>query len=249
MRAPTSPASYRRSSPTVCCGSARPALTPSPDTAIPFACSCVLPPGDWGRFLRSWRSKIWTRPSSASSSTTSRRAQEHARRSRNTRLAAIHSFFRYVSFQEPAHAEQCRRILAIPSKRYERRLIEHLKPEEIDALLAAPDQGNLDRPAGPGPAAGGDPDGTEGVRTDRLAAQRRRPGHRCARPLRGKGQKRALHAAPSGSGRGPGKMVPRVSRRAGDPAFPSSRGGPLSRDAVERLVARHQQSAEVAARR
>ena len=61
-------------------------------------------------------------------------------RSRNTRLAAIHSFFQYVSFQEPAHAEQCRRVLAIPSKRYERRLIEYLSEEEIDALVAAPDK-------------------------------------------------------------------------------------------------------------
>jgi integrase/recombinase XerD len=55
-----------------------------------------------------------------------------AARSRNTRLAGIHSFFQYVSFQEPMRADQCRRVLAIPSKRYERRLIEHLKPEEID---------------------------------------------------------------------------------------------------------------------
>jgi hypothetical protein len=61
-------------------------------------------------------------------------------RSRNTRLAAIHSFFQYVSFQEPAHAEQCRRVLAIPSKRYQRRQIEYLKPQEIDALLATPDR-------------------------------------------------------------------------------------------------------------
>src|SRR5437588_1545528 len=61
-------------------------------------------------------------------------------RSRNTRLAAIHSFFHYLSFQEPAYADQCRRILAIPSKRYERRLIESLTAEEIDALLAAPDR-------------------------------------------------------------------------------------------------------------
>jgi integrase/recombinase XerD len=40
-------------------------------------------------------------------------------RTRNTRLAAIHSFFRYVAFCEPAHALLCQRILAIPSKRYE----------------------------------------------------------------------------------------------------------------------------------
>src|SRR5213593_982970 len=47
---------------------------------------------------------------------------------------------RMNSFQEPAYAEQCRRVLAIPSKRYGRRLIEHLSKEEIDALLAAPDK-------------------------------------------------------------------------------------------------------------
>ena len=62
----------------------------------------------------------------------------------------VHSFFQYVSFQEPARADQCRRVLAIPSKRYERRLIEYLKPEEIDALLAA-------RTGRPGSAAGTEP--------------------------------------------------------------------------------------------
>lgn len=66
--------------------------------------------------------------------------RRNSARSRNTRLAAIHAFFHYVSFQEPAHGEQCRRVLAIPTKRYERRLIEHLGKEEIDALVAAPDK-------------------------------------------------------------------------------------------------------------
>ena len=60
-------------------------------------------------------------------------------RTRNTRLAAIHSFFRYISFHEPSYADLCRRVLAIPSKRYERTLIEYLTREEIDAILAAPD--------------------------------------------------------------------------------------------------------------
>ena len=60
-------------------------------------------------------------------------------RTRNTRLAAIHSFFRYVSFQEPSYADLCRRVLAIPSKRYDRKQIEYLGREEIDALVATPD--------------------------------------------------------------------------------------------------------------
>ena len=52
--------------------------------------------------------------------------RHNSARTRNTRLAAIHSFFRYVSFQEPGCADLCRRILAIPSKRYERKPIEYL---------------------------------------------------------------------------------------------------------------------------
>ena len=41
-------------------------------------------------------------------------------RSRNLRLTAIHSFFRYAAFEEPAHSAQIQRVLAIPSKRYTR---------------------------------------------------------------------------------------------------------------------------------
>ena len=56
-------------------------------------------------------------------------------RTRNARLAAIHSFFRYVALEEPAQALLCQRVLAIPSKRHERRLITFLQHEEIDALF------------------------------------------------------------------------------------------------------------------
>ena len=55
-------------------------------------------------------------------------------RTRNARLSAIHSFFRYVSFRAPEYAELCYQILAIPSKRFERRPIEFLTRKEIDAL-------------------------------------------------------------------------------------------------------------------
>ena len=61
-------------------------------------------------------------------------------RTRNTRLAAIHSFFRYVSLNEPACVNRCCQILAIPSKRFERRPIEFLTRDEINALLGAPDK-------------------------------------------------------------------------------------------------------------
>jgi len=61
-------------------------------------------------------------------------------RSRNLRLTAIHSFFRYAAFEEPAHSAQIQRVLAIPSKRFTRTLVPFLTRPEVDALLAAPDR-------------------------------------------------------------------------------------------------------------
>jgi integrase/recombinase XerD len=165
-------------------------------------------------------------------------------RSRNTRLAAIHAFFRYVSFQEPAYADQCRRILAIPSKRYERRLIEYLTPEEIEALVAAPDRttwmGRRDRALLLVAIQ-------TGLRVSELI------GLRCHDVVLGTG----AYVRCEGKGRKQRctplrqevveVMTPWLRERPTGPAtpvFPSSRGGPLSRDAVERLVGRHQQTAE-----
>jgi site-specific recombinase XerD len=61
-------------------------------------------------------------------------------RSRNLRLTAIHSFFRYVAFETPDHAAQIQRVLAIPSKRFTRTQVHFLTRPEVKALLAAPDQ-------------------------------------------------------------------------------------------------------------
>src|ERR1039457_6220489 len=61
-------------------------------------------------------------------------------RSRNLRLTAIHSFFRYAAFEAPAYSAQIQRVLAIPSKRFTRTLVNFLTRPEVDALLAAPNQ-------------------------------------------------------------------------------------------------------------
>jgi site-specific recombinase XerD len=61
-------------------------------------------------------------------------------RSRNLRLTALHSFFRFAAFEAPAHSAQIQRVLAIPSKRFTRTLVQFLTRPEVDALLAAPDQ-------------------------------------------------------------------------------------------------------------
>ena len=61
-------------------------------------------------------------------------------RTRNLRLTAVHSFFRYASYEAPTHAAQMARVLAIPAKKFSRRLVPFLNRAEVDALLAAPDQ-------------------------------------------------------------------------------------------------------------
>jgi integrase len=61
-------------------------------------------------------------------------------RSRNLRLAALRSFFRFAAFEAPTHSAQIQRVLAIPSKRFTRTLVQFFTRAEVDALLAAPDQ-------------------------------------------------------------------------------------------------------------
>ena len=61
-------------------------------------------------------------------------------RTRNLRLTAIRSFYRFVSFEEPAHSALIQRVLAIPSKRHDKRQVHFLTRPEIEAILAAPDR-------------------------------------------------------------------------------------------------------------
>jgi integrase/recombinase XerD len=63
-------------------------------------------------------------------------------RSRNQRLAAIHSFFHYIALYVPEHIELIRQVLAIPAKRYQRKVITYLTHEEIECLLQIPDRGS-----------------------------------------------------------------------------------------------------------
>ena len=61
-------------------------------------------------------------------------------RTRNARLAAIHSFYRYAALRHPEHLSTIARIMAIPTKRHERNDLTYLTKPEIEALLQAPDQ-------------------------------------------------------------------------------------------------------------
>ncbi|HEY7330692.1 MAG TPA: tyrosine-type recombinase/integrase [Gemmataceae bacterium] len=165
-------------------------------------------------------------------------------RSRNTRLAAIHSFFHYVTFQEPAHFDQCRRVLAIPSKRYDRKLVEYLAPEEIDALLAAPNRttwiGRRDRALLMVAVQ-------TGLRVSELIGLRRDHavlGSGAHLRCEGKGRKERCTPLRQEAVGVLAQWLHECPAEPGTPVFPSSRGRPLSRDAVERLVTRHRRTAE-----
>ncbi len=164
-------------------------------------------------------------------------------RSRNTRLAAIRSFFKYVAGCEPQLLHHCQRVLAMPSKRHEKRVVDFLSRDEMEALLKAPDQttwfGRRDRVMLLTMLQ-------TGLRVSELIALRVRdielgtgPHLRCmgkgrkerATPLRADSQN-ALKAWIAQGGTGPE-----------DPLFATIRGKPLSRDAVERIVQKHAKAA------
>jgi len=166
-------------------------------------------------------------------------ARGNSARTRNVRLAAIHSFFRYLALQEPAHSAVIHRVLAMPSKRYDRRPIGFLTRPEMEALLAAPDRSTWS----------GQRDHAfllvalqTGLRVSELMALR------CQDIVVGTG----AHVRCHGKGRKERctplrKEAVAVLRswlrtRAGAPsapAFPNARGGALSRDGVAYLLAKH----------
>jgi site-specific recombinase XerD len=160
-------------------------------------------------------------------------------RTRNARLAAIHSFFRFVALQEPAHVSLCQRVLAIPTKKFERKLVVSLDRAQQEALLAAPDRkvwlGRRDHAIIMLLFQ-------TGLRVSELRELRCEDvvlstgAHvRC----RGKGRKERCTPLTRET---ISVLRAWLAERAGlpaDPAFPSRRGAMLSRDAVERLVTKY----------
>jgi integrase/recombinase XerD len=68
------------------------------------------------------------------------RDRGNSARTRNARLAAIHSLYRFAALRHPEHAQAIARVIEIPTKRHTRPLLCYLDPDEIKALLAAPNR-------------------------------------------------------------------------------------------------------------
>jgi integrase/recombinase XerD len=160
-------------------------------------------------------------------------------RSRNVRLAAIHSFFRYVALHEPSRSALAQRVLAMPSKRFDRRPIEFLTRPEIEALLAAPDKNIW----------GGRRDWTlllvavqTGLRVSELISLRCQDvvfGTGAHIRCRGKGRKERCTPLRKEAVAALSVWLRENRERFPNVLFPNARGAPLSRDGVEHLLAKH----------
>jgi site-specific recombinase XerD len=167
------------------------------------------------------------------------KARGNSIRTRNHRLAAIHSLFAYLALHHPEHAASIQRVLAIPHKRTERNLVTYLTEAEVDALLAACDQTTW-----------------TGRRDHAMFALTIQTGLRiseladltCQDVTLSTGAN--VHCVGKGRKERRTPLVPATRRvlkawlkeRVGaptDPLFPTTTGKHLSRDAIERRLARH----------
>ncbi|MGH3686629.1 MAG: tyrosine-type recombinase/integrase [Pseudonocardiaceae bacterium] len=164
-------------------------------------------------------------------------------RTRNARLGAIHSFYRFAALKHPEHAHTIARVMAIPTKRHERSTVCYLDLTEITALLAAPDRGTW---LGHRDRALLALTVQTGIRVSELVGLRIRDvhldtGHHIQ--VLGKGRKK--RATPL-TGEVTALLHQWITERGGepdDPLFPTCQGRPLSRHTVGLLVGKHTETA------
>jgi integrase/recombinase XerD len=166
-------------------------------------------------------------------------------RTRNNRLAAIHSLYRYAALRHPEHAQTIARVMAIPTKRYQQRDISYLDLAEIKALLAAPDRGSWL----------GRRDHAllltmiqTGLRVSELTALTVSDANLAAAAhvqITGKGRKRRAVTLTRETATVLRRWLTERHGQPEDPLFPTRQGKPLSRDAVELLLAKHAAAASI----
>ena len=171
------------------------------------------------------------------------RDRGNSARTRNARLGAIHSFYRFAALEHPEHAHTIARVMAIPTKRHERSTVCYLDLTEITALLAAPDRGTW---LGRRDRALLALMIQTGVRVSELVGLRVRDVHLGAgHHIRVLGKGRKKRATPL-TGEVAALLRPWITERGGgpdDPLFPTRQGRPLSRYTVGLLVGKHTDTA------
>ena len=162
--------------------------------------------------------------------------RQNSVRSRNLRLAAIRSFFRYVALRDPESVSTTARILAIPSKRADHRIVSYLTRPEMDAILSAPDcttwLGRRDHALLLSFY-------NTGARVSELKALKRDSvnfGASSSLHLRGKGRKDREVPLWSSTARVLRSWFDEVSQRSVDLAFPNARGAALSTDGIAYIL-------------
>lgn len=160
-------------------------------------------------------------------------------RTRNARLAGIRSFFHFAATSLPDHLGQIQRILAIPQKRADRKLVSFLTRSESEALLAAPDPTTwIGRRNSTLLSVAMD----SGFRVSELIGLRARDtvlGTGAHVRCQGKGRKERCTPLSPKTAALLRDWLREQNAQPDDVVFPSRRGSPLSRDAVERLVEKH----------
>jgi len=160
-------------------------------------------------------------------------------RSRNLRLTAVRSFFRYAALEAPAHAGTIQRVLAIPNQRQSRALVDFLTRPEIDALLAAP---NLATWLGRRDHAFLLTAVQTGLRLSEMTSLRHEDismGTGAHVHCRGKGRKERCTPLTKPTVSVLKAWMREQGREDSKTLFPSVRGGRLSAVGVQHMVARH----------
>lgn len=160
-------------------------------------------------------------------------------RTRNVRLAAVRSLFRYAALHHPEDAATIARVLAIPPKRADRPLVTYLTESETAALLAAPDTTTWTGRRDHALLVLAIQTGLRASELTTLTCAQIHLGTGAHVRCLGKGRKQRITPLTRTTVEVTKAWVAERDARPADPLFPSRHGTPLSRDALERRLTKH----------
>jgi integrase/recombinase XerD len=160
-------------------------------------------------------------------------------RTRNARLAAVHSLFGYAALRHPEHAADIERVLAIPPKRASQTIVTYLTDDEAGALLAAPDRSTRTGRRDHALILLAIQTGLRASELTGLTCDDVHLGHGAYVACHGKGRKDRITPLTPGTVTTLRAWLTERSGEPSDPLFVTSRGGPLSHDALQQRLAAH----------